>query len=224
MSSLRAKLEQQRIDALEKKGQAPRVFMPEQSATDTGRNLASARLAAEDASLPVPRGTDLRSRLGQPRPAAPDPATIVTMDIGFQRAAEENTRASIQAAQERLAKESAERERQRVTAAAESERLRQAGLDFERETTRLAIEDATGKLTLAEYDAVERIVLSQYPAGISDPNIWRIAATEYRDNIRVRKAWMFAPYNVINESTDEQLAVMFETSVETIKNLRAEEL
>lgn len=234
VSSLRIKIERERLEKLEaaaKGGPAPRVFMPEQSTTDTGRNLAAARLAAEDAAIPALRRTsgDVRARVGQPRTAPDDTITIalspaaVLLHKGQVEWQRQNAVADKAREVEQARQRVAQAERQRL-AAAEAERLRQAGVEFERETARLAIEDATGKLTLAEFDIVERIVLSQYPAGISDPNIWRLAANEYRDNIRVRKLWVLAPYNVINESTDEQLAVMFETSVDTIRTIRAEEL
>lgn len=185
MSNLRNRLDRERVEAAERaqKGQAPKVYMPEAPAQQHDYS----RQDSQDAAVrPLARGSDPRSRLGQPvLLPAPDPdAVTVSLDRRMvqsqlseqQRIAQ--LRRDQDAARER--QRQADAERQRV-AAAEAELLRIAGEQFERETQSLEIQEVTGSLTLAEYATVESLVRSRYPKSVNDPSAWRLAINEFRE-------------------------------------------
>lgn len=222
VSSLRIKIERERLEKLEAaaKGRAPKVVMPEQPAQF--RNYDK-QTAADDAIQPLRSGGNVRARVGQPRPVAPDPATVITMDVGYQRAAEAHKRQSMAAAASRIAAENAERERQRIAAAAEAERLRLASLEFENQTNQQEIREIIGSLTIADVAAVEALVRQQF-GNTTDPSAWRLALGVFRDEARVRQLWDKTPLEVIENNSDVQLAARFETSVEVVQRLRAQEL
>ena len=229
MSDLRNRYEERERERQRRaqQGRAPMVAMPEAEQPVVFRDYSKQNAA--DAAITRPSyGSDPRSRLGQPRPTAPDPnlvtITLSPADIRFQREAEAHMRQSMQAAANRIAAENAQRERQRIAAAAEQERLRVAGETWEIENAQRKIQNIIGSLTVADAATVSTIVRQKFPSSIGDPAAWALALSEFRDIARVRQVWDRTPLDVIEDHNDGQLAARFDTSVEVVQRLRAEEL